>query len=78
MIAVDTNILVYAHRAESPMHDRAVAALDRRVATVRNWELARLPDVSLYRGRRNPLAGIRWKSSGRSTVISAGTQAYGW
>ncbi len=27
MIAVDTNILVYAHRAESPPHPRATAAL---------------------------------------------------
>lgn len=27
MIAVDTNILVYAHRADSPHHARAVAAL---------------------------------------------------
>ena len=27
MIAVDTNILVYAHREESPWHDAATSAL---------------------------------------------------
>ena len=27
MIAVDTNILVYAHRQDSPWHDRAAAAI---------------------------------------------------
>ncbi len=29
MIAVDTNILVYAYNELSPMHERALAALDR-------------------------------------------------
>ena len=28
MIAVDTNILVYAHRADAPWHDAAIAALE--------------------------------------------------
>lgn len=27
MIAVDTNVLVYAHRSDSPQHERALAAL---------------------------------------------------
>lgn len=27
MIAVDTNILVYAHRAEAPLHSQAMACL---------------------------------------------------
>ncbi|HYD46785.1 MAG TPA: TA system VapC family ribonuclease toxin [Terriglobales bacterium] len=27
MIAIDTNILVHAHRADSPFHDEAIAAL---------------------------------------------------
>jgi toxin-antitoxin system PIN domain toxin len=29
MIAVDTNLLLYAHRAESPWHEAAVASLGR-------------------------------------------------
>jgi toxin-antitoxin system PIN domain toxin len=29
MIAVDTNILVYAHRAESPFHERALETLEQ-------------------------------------------------
>lgn len=31
VIAVDTNILVYAHREESPFHGAALAAMDRLV-----------------------------------------------
>lgn len=37
MIGVDTNILVYAHRGESPFHTQAVAALDRLAASGRPW-----------------------------------------
>lgn len=37
MIAVDTNILIYAHRGESPFHARAVEALDRLAAGGRPW-----------------------------------------
>ena len=37
MVAVDTNLLIYAHRAESPFHALAVAALDRLVASGRPW-----------------------------------------
>lgn len=33
MIAVDTNILVHAHRGESPLHAPAVACLERVAAT---------------------------------------------
>lgn len=32
MIAVDTNILIYAHRSESPFHESALDALDRLAA----------------------------------------------
>lgn len=37
MIAVDTNILVYAHRRESPLHLQAVAALDQLAGSGRPW-----------------------------------------
>ncbi|MBI4814995.1 MAG: PIN domain-containing protein [Deltaproteobacteria bacterium] len=33
MIAIDTNIMVYAHRPEMPLHDRAKAALSDLVAS---------------------------------------------
>lgn len=33
MIAVDTNLLVYAHRTEMPFHERAREALDGAVAS---------------------------------------------
>ena len=37
MIAVDTNILIYAHRGESPFYARAVEALDGLAASGRPW-----------------------------------------
>ncbi len=39
MIAVDTNILVYAHRADSPFHDRARSALESLAAGPRPWAI---------------------------------------
>lgn len=39
MIAVDTNILVYAHRADSPFHDRARLTLESLAAGVRPWAI---------------------------------------
>lgn len=39
MIAVDTNILVYAHRADSPFHDRACSALESLAAGTREWAI---------------------------------------
>lgn len=37
MIAVDTNILVYAHRQESPEHGRALARLTRLAENKASW-----------------------------------------
>jgi hypothetical protein len=39
VIAVDTNILVYAHRADSAFHDGARAALESLAAGTRPWAL---------------------------------------
>ena len=39
MIAVDTNILVYAHRADSPFHERARSALESLAAGARPWAI---------------------------------------
>lgn len=39
MIAVDTNILVYAHRSDSPFHDRARSALESLAADARLWAI---------------------------------------
>ncbi|MBN8508088.1 MAG: PIN domain-containing protein [Burkholderiales bacterium] len=39
MIAVDTNILVYAHRADSAFHDGARAALESLAVGTRPWAL---------------------------------------
>lgn len=39
MIAVDTNILVYAHREDSPHHDRALDALRSLVESGRSWAI---------------------------------------
>lgn len=37
MIAVDTNILVYAHRGESPWHDRARGCIEHLAAGSDPW-----------------------------------------
>lgn len=37
MIAVDTNILVYAHRTDSPFHGSARAAIETLASGVREW-----------------------------------------
>jgi len=37
MIAIDTNILIYAHRGESPFHKRAISCLDSLAASGRPW-----------------------------------------
>jgi toxin-antitoxin system PIN domain toxin len=39
VIAVDTNILVYAHRADSPFHDRARSVLESLAAGPRPWAI---------------------------------------
>lgn len=40
MIAVDTNILVYAHRSMVPQHRRAQRAIERAYADRRGWGIA--------------------------------------
>jgi predicted nucleic acid-binding protein len=37
VIAVDTNILVYAHRNDSPFHERARSALESLANGTREW-----------------------------------------
>jgi uncharacterized protein len=37
VIALDTNVLVYAHRRDSPHHDAALAALHDRTASGSRW-----------------------------------------
>lgn len=39
MIAVDTNILVYAHRTDSPFHDRARSAVEFLACGSRPWAI---------------------------------------
>lgn len=39
MIAVDTNVLVYAHRRDSPHHEAAVGALRDRARSGSRWAL---------------------------------------
>jgi toxin-antitoxin system PIN domain toxin len=37
MIAIDTNLLVYAHRAAAPEHVAAIRALERAASDSRGW-----------------------------------------
>jgi len=40
MIAIDTNLLVYAHRARTPEHKRARKAIELASANARGWGMA--------------------------------------
>ena len=40
MIAVDTNLLVYAHRSGCPEHERAQAAIERACGNSAGWGIA--------------------------------------
>lgn len=40
MIALDTNLLVYAHRADAAEHSRAIAVLDRARSDPEGWGVA--------------------------------------
>jgi hypothetical protein len=40
MIAIDTNLLVYAHRARTPQHRRARTAIESAAAHPRGWGFA--------------------------------------
>jgi len=40
MIAIDTNLLIYAHRAGAPEHGRARAAIESAAADPRGWGIA--------------------------------------
>ena len=40
MIAIDTNILVYAHRADAEWHERAAAAVAGAAESSREWAIA--------------------------------------
>ena len=39
MIAVDTNILIYAHREDSPFHEQADLVLDRLFIGIGTWAI---------------------------------------
>ncbi|MCC6870689.1 MAG: PIN domain-containing protein [Burkholderiales bacterium] len=39
MIAVDTNLLVYAHRTDSPFHERARSAIETLASGAREWAI---------------------------------------
>jgi toxin-antitoxin system PIN domain toxin len=39
VIAVDTNLLVYAHRADSPFHERARSIIEALAAGAREWAI---------------------------------------
>ena len=47
MIAIDTNLLVYAHREGAPEHERARAAILEALADPRGWGIC-LPTVTEF------------------------------
>ena len=52
MIAIDTNVLVYAHRAGTPQHERARAAIER--AATGAWGFAAASIAEFYAVATHP------------------------
>jgi toxin-antitoxin system PIN domain toxin len=83
VIAVDTNILVYGHRADAPFHDAALGALRECVEGERPWAipwpcvhefLAKVTHPRIFRDP-TPLSGAleqlaEWLRSPSATVLS--------
>ena len=47
MIAIDTNLLVYAHRSLCPEHQRAKKAIEEAASSRSGWGIA-LPSISVF------------------------------
>lgn len=59
MIAVDTNLLVYAHRSAVPEHARARAAIETAAAHPRGWGIAVPTLAELWMVATHPSAAGR-------------------
>ena len=67
MIAVDTNILVYACNETSPMHERALAAMDRLVSEPA-WGLPWIVAGEFYSTLTN---GRQWREPQVDAALAA-------
>lgn len=74
MLAVDTNILVYAHRREAPEHDAAMAAVRSLAEGPTTWAIPWPCIYEFFSVVTNPRV---WKGS-QSTAHQAWTQLAAW
>ena len=73
MIAVDTNVLVYAHRREVGEHERAKGVMGKLAEGARPWAIAWPCVFEFYSVVTNPRI---WKAP--TTPAQAWTQVQGW
>lgn len=62
MIAIDTNLLIYAHRSRSPEHRRARQAIERAARSPKGWGVA-VPSVAEF------LAVVTHPSDARPSTV---------
>jgi hypothetical protein len=85
VIAVDTNILVYAHRSDSPWHGNAKACIAALAASTQNWTipwpcahefLSIVTNLRIYaQPTPAPLAFeqlVQWQKPGGAAMIGEG------
>lgn len=81
MIAIDTNLLVYAHRARTPEHGAARRAIERAAADAQGWGLAAavLPEfwsvVTHPKAEGRPSTPLQ-ASSFVQSLVSAGAEIW--
>ena len=63
LIAIDTNLLIHAHRSALPEHRAAGRAIEQASRDPRGWGIA-LPSVSEFSGDRHAPPEPRWSVDG--------------
>ena len=69
MIALDTNLLVYAHRSRTPEHVRARKAIDRAAAGDAGWGIAAASVAEFWAISTHPASDGRPSTPGQAAAF---------
>jgi predicted nucleic acid-binding protein len=81
MIALDTNLLIYAHRSRTPEHARARKAIERAAADAGGWGIAAPSLAEFWAIATHPAADGRPSTPGQAAafvgaLVKAGAQIW--